>query len=120
MPMDHELVLMGLTLVFIIHQPTTRQRSINLSPRNNQRFDIARGASGTMPMEYPWIATNPCHQQSDVENCISLSKSPPPPKKKKKRRNKEKEEEDILGIDPNGWLRVKFQVLQQLLVQKWR
>ena len=96
MPMDHELLLIGLTLLFIIHHPTTRQRSINLSPRNNQRFDIARRACGTMPIEYLWIGINPCDQQSDVENCISLST---PLKNKKKTKKK-----DILGIVPNGWL----------------
>ena len=46
-----------------------------------------------MPMEYPRIGINPCDQQSDVENCISLST---PLKKKKKKK-------DILGIVPNGW-----------------
>ena len=43
MPMDHELLLIGLTLLFIIRHQTTHQRSINLSSRNNCRFDIARG-----------------------------------------------------------------------------
>ena len=49
--LDHELLLIGLTLLFIIHRVTARQGSINLSPRNNYRFDIARKACCAMPMD---------------------------------------------------------------------